>query len=101
MAWPQGSEATVAMPMPEWCVEKKRVFKEFAILHSDGELVNAVLEGDRAAFEELVVRYERAVQAVCQNVLNDRHLAADAAQEAFVLAYRKMGTLKNATAFAP
>ena len=70
-------------------------------MHSDSELVNAVLDGDKAAFEELVGRYERPVQAACTSVLNDRHLAADAAQEAFVSAYRKLGTLRNANTFAP
>ena len=70
-------------------------------MRSDGELVNAVADGDKAAFEELVVRYERAVRAVCVNILNDRHFAADAAQEAFVSAYRKMGTLRDCKTFAP
>lgn len=70
-------------------------------MRSDSELVNAVLDGDKAAFEELVVRYERAARAVSLNVLNDRHLAADAAQEAFVSAYQKLGSLRDAKTFAP
>ena len=70
-------------------------------MRSDSELVDAVLEGDKAAFAELVARYERAARAVCLNILHDRHLAADAAQEAFVSAYQKLGSLRDCKTFGP
>ena len=66
---------------------------------SDVQLVRAVLEGRRDAFAQLVGRYERLVLAVALEKLPE-HDARDAAQEAFVTAYRKLGSLRDPAAFS-
>ena len=68
---------------------------------SDAELVAAVLRGDRVSFETLVERYQRAVMGTALAVLGDFHAAQDAAQDAFIVAYWKLGTLRNGASFAP
>jgi RNA polymerase sigma-70 factor (ECF subfamily) len=73
--------------------------KDISLVRSDGEVVNAVLGGDRKAFAILVKRYERSVRAIGMCVLRDRHLAQDAAQDAFVKAYQKLGSLRKAHSF--
>ena len=73
--------------------------KDISVVRSDGEVVNAVLGGDRKAFAILVKRYERSVRAIGMCVLRDRHLAQDAAQDAFVKAYQKLGSLRKAPSF--
>jgi len=75
--------------------------EDISVLQSDGELIDAVLGGDRKAFAILVRRYEQSVRAVTLSVLRDAHLAQDAAQDAFVKAYQKLGSLKRAGAFGP
>lgn len=75
--------------------------RRLSVLQSDGELVDAVVGGDRTAFAILVRRYEPALRAVAMSVLRDAHLAQDAAQEAFVKAYEKLGSLRRAGAFGP
>ena len=70
-------------------------------MQSDAELVGTVLAGDREAFAALVHRYRQPACAAAAQVLKDRHAAQDAAQEAFVTAYRKLGTLRRASAFGP
>ena len=67
----------------------------------DADLVGAVLLGDRRAFAALVGRYERAVLATAWGVLRDRHLAQDAAQDAFVSAYTNLRRLRDPASFAP
>jgi len=42
-------------------------------------------------FESLVARHERDVLRITRSVLRDEHLSADAAQEAFVRLWRRMG----------
>ena len=74
-------------------------FEDISVVRSDGEVVNAVLGGDRKAFAILVKRYERSVRVIGMCVLRDRHLAQDAAQEAFVKAYEKLGSLRKAHSF--
>ncbi|HZL14989.1 MAG TPA: sigma-70 family RNA polymerase sigma factor [Verrucomicrobiae bacterium] len=58
-------------------------------------MVAAVLEGDRDAFRILVERESRALVRSCYRVLGDLHDAEDAAQEAFVTAYRALGTWRG------
>ncbi len=47
-------------------------------------LVSRARGGDREAFRELVVRYQRKVYAVALGIVKDRDLAWDVAQESFV-----------------
>ena len=70
-------------------------------LPEDRALVSQVIAGDRDAFGVLVRRYERAVRTVCWSVLRDHHLASDAAQDAFVEAFRGLSRIKDPAAFAP
>jgi len=68
---------------------------------SDAELVAEVLRGEVGPFEVLVERYQRAVMGSALAVLGDFHAAQDAAQDAFIAAYRKLGTLRDGARFAP
>ncbi len=54
----------------------------------DEELVLLSKNGDRDAFNRLVERYERSVYNLCYRLLGDFAAAEDAAQEAFLAAYR-------------
>ena len=52
--------------------------------------VDAVLAGDRNAFRVLVDRESPAVIRACHRILGDVHESEDAAQEAFVIAFRSL-----------
>ncbi len=69
------------------------------ITESDAELVAATIEGDRGAFARLVGRYERIVLAVTYKIIGDHHAAEDAAQDAFVIAFRSLARLRNPALF--
>lgn len=58
-------------------------------------VVAAVLEGDRDAFRVLVDRESSSLVRICYRVLGDLHEAEDAAQEAFVTAYRALATWRG------
>ena len=68
-------------------------------MQPDAEIVTAVLRGERASFASLVARHERAVWATTWRVLRDDHAALDAAQEAFVIAFQRLGDLRQPSAF--
>ena len=55
----------------------------------------AVLDGDRDAFRRLVDRESDALVRACQRILGDHAEAEDAAQEAFVTAYRSLATWRG------
>lgn len=65
----------------------------------DRTIVDAVLAGDRNAFRILVDREGPSVVTACARVLGDRSEAEDVAQEAFVIAYRSLGTWRADGAF--
>ncbi len=57
---------------------------------SDERLVSLSRNGDLAAFNRLVERYQGPVYSLCLRLLGNRQAAEDAAQEAFLSAYRAM-----------
>jgi len=63
--------------------------------------VEACRRGDRAAYELLVKRYAARAVAVARTILRDAALAEDAAQEAFVRAYRALGRFDTREPFYP
>jgi len=66
----------------------------------DTVLVKAAINGDADSFTELCRRYYAAMLAIAHSVLGDRHLAEDAAQQAFAKAAVKLPQLKNKNRFA-
>jgi RNA polymerase sigma-70 factor (ECF subfamily) len=64
-------------------------------LTEDRAVVARVLGGDGEAFRVLVEREGPAVVRACHRVLGDLHEAEDAAQEAFVTAYRAIGSWRQ------
>lgn len=65
----------------------------------DRTIVDAVLAGDRNVFRVLVDREGPSIVAACTRILGDRAEAEDVAQEAFVIAYRSLGTWRADGAF--
>lgn len=68
---------------------------------SDGELIARTLSGDPAAFTRLVDRYRNAACATAFGILRHPDDAQDAAQEAFVQAYLRLGQLRHPDRFGP
>jgi len=63
-------------------------------------LVQKALEGDEDAFAELVRRGAPAALGAARRVTGDRALAEDAAQEAFLRAYRALKDYRHESSFA-
>jgi len=66
---------------------------------SDLELVRRVQRGERGAFDLLVLRYQHKVVKLVARLLRDPTEAEDVAQEAFVKAYRALGSFRGDSAF--
>jgi RNA polymerase sigma-70 factor (ECF subfamily) len=65
----------------------------------DSVLVERAVEGDGDSFAELCRRYYAAMVAIADAILGDRHLAEDAAQQAFAKAAVKLPTLRETERF--
>lgn len=68
---------------------------------TDSELVTASLADDRAAFAELVRRYQDAVFGLALGMTRNREDAADMAQDTFIRAYKKLDRYDSAYPFRP
>jgi RNA polymerase sigma-70 factor (ECF subfamily) len=53
-------------------------------------IIRAVLEGDAESFRLLVQRYQKPVIRMIANLIDDRHICEDIAQEVFLAAYKKL-----------
>jgi RNA polymerase sigma-70 factor (ECF subfamily) len=58
-------------------------------------IVDAVLAGDRDAYRVLVERESASLVRTCYRIVGDLHEAEDAAQEAFVTAYRSLASWRG------
>jgi RNA polymerase sigma-70 factor, ECF subfamily len=65
----------------------------------DNALVERCRNGETAAFEPIVERYQRLLFTVALRTLGDYDEAADAAQNAFVKAYEKLHTFDRSRRF--
>ena len=65
----------------------------------DALLVGRARLGDTAAFEMLVVKYQRRIERLIARMVRDPDLVQDVAQETFIRAYRAMPQFRGDSAF--
>ena len=66
----------------------------------DLDLVHASKNGDVAAFEQLVKRYDRRLLRIAQSVTHNREDSQDAVQEAFLKAYQNLADFREHSQFS-
>ncbi|WP_286237118.1 RNA polymerase sigma factor RpoE [Neptuniibacter halophilus] len=65
----------------------------------DRQLVERVKQGDKAAFDLLVKKYQHKIIALIGRYVYDAHEAQDVAQETFIKAYRALPKFRGDSAF--
>lgn len=68
--------------------------------HTDEHLVEQFLQGNKAAFEEIVIRYEQKVFQLAYRLCSNPDDASDLAQEAFIKVYRNLAQWRGQAAFS-
>src|SRR5580700_1077975 len=66
----------------------------------DLELVHASKNGDIAAFEQLVRRYDRKLLRIAQHVTHNQEDSQDVVQEAFLKAFEHLGDFREESQFS-
>lgn len=64
-------------------------------LSDEAAVIARAVEGDRTAFARLMEHYQSACYGLAWRLLHDSDLAADATQDAFVHAYRAIGSFRG------
>jgi len=65
----------------------------------DQQLVERVQRGDKAAFDLLVIKYQRKIFRLLSRLIRDPGEVEDVAQEAFIKAYRALPNFRGDSAF--
>lgn len=66
---------------------------------TDGQLVTRVLDGERTAFDQLIIKYQKQAVAVSYRLLGNTNDALEVTQDAFLKAFRSLETLQKPEAF--
>ncbi|MCV2403923.1 RNA polymerase sigma factor RpoE [Marinomonas sp. C2222] len=66
---------------------------------SDWTLVEKVQQGDKRAFDLLVLKYQHKVVSLVSRYVHDKSEALDVAQESFIKAYRAISNFRGDSAF--
>lgn len=69
------------------------------VREDEQRLVHAAQNGDSAAFEELVARYDRRIFRITRNITGNQEDAEDAMQEAFLKAYAHLKGFQGGSRF--
>jgi RNA polymerase sigma-70 factor, ECF subfamily len=75
-------------------------FAVTALANDDLDLVHATKNGDVAAFEQLVRRYDRKLLRIAQSITHNREDSQDAVQEAFLKAYQNLSAFREDSKFS-
>jgi RNA polymerase sigma-70 factor (ECF subfamily) len=75
-------------------------FEVKTVATDDLDLVHAIKNGDVAAFEQLVKRYDRKLLRIAQSVTRNREDSQDAVQEAFLKAFQNLGQFREDSQFS-
>jgi RNA polymerase sigma-70 factor, ECF subfamily len=75
-------------------------FAVSTVASDDLELVHASKNGNIAAFEELVKRYDRKLLRIAQHITRNREDSQDAVQEAFLKAFQNLGHFREESQFS-
>jgi RNA polymerase sigma-70 factor (ECF subfamily) len=70
------------------------------VVNNDLDLVHASKNGDVAAFEELVKRYDRKLFRIAQSVTHNVEDSQDAVQEALLKAFQHLGQFREESQFS-
>lgn len=66
---------------------------------SDAQLVVRVQQGDRRAFDVLFLKYRHRIYSLASRFVRDPDEVQDVVQEAFIRAYRALGSFRGESAF--
>jgi len=66
---------------------------------ADAQLVARVQQGDKRAFDLLVLKYQHKIHSLISRYVRDHAEVQDVAQEAFIKAFRAINNFRSESAF--
>lgn len=98
-AMPLESISPQSLPAGSGIQSKSKMYAENSARVQDAELIREAQKGSRAAFETLVRQYDQAVLRLALHLTGSEQDAQDIHQEAFLKAYRHIGSFRFECSF--
>ena len=95
----QDTFAPPQISAPSRIQSKPRMYAESSARLQDAELIREAQKGSRAAFDALVRQYDQAVLRLALHLTGSEQDAQDIHQEAFLKAYRHIGSFRFECSF--
>ena len=80
-------------------MQPRRNEETFTVSMTDGELVRRAQQGERRAFEELIVRHQPIALALAIRIVGDRERGQELTQEAILHAYLSLDSIRKPNSF--
>lgn len=87
------------MGLSTGCARREEVTARMGERLIDQELVARVQQGDKKAFDLLVLKYQQKITNLISRYIRDPHEVLDVTQEAFIKAYRAIPKFRGDSAF--
>jgi len=99
-SWMPLPGASIASPVPAGVAyPANRERGKMSDREVDQQLVERAQQGDKKAFELLVLKYQRKLERLLSRIIRDPFEIEDVAQEAFIKAYRALPNFRGDSAF--
>jgi len=85
------------LAVDELSFESRAAARAGVLMNSSADLIARACAGDAEAFRLIFERYSRPVISFLYDLMNDRELAEELAQETFVRAYRNLSSMREDT----
>src|SRR3982751_6620772 len=85
------------LAVDELSFESRAAARAGVLMNSSADLIARACAGDAEAFRLIFERYSRPVMSFLYDLVNDRELAEELAQETFVRAYRNLSSMREET----
>ncbi len=96
---PDAAGAAIAIPIYLWGGKSDDILvrrMKIADDSADGELLDRIVAGDTAAFEQLYDRHSKPAYALAQRIVQEPGVAEDVVQDAFLTVWRQAATYGQA-----
>ncbi|MFT8349621.1 RNA polymerase sigma factor [Clostridium saccharoperbutylacetonicum] len=68
---------------------------------NDEEIINLILRGNKAAYSEIIKRYQNLVFSIAQSIVGNFYIAEEITQDTFICGYMNLSKVRDKSRLRP